>query len=639
MKMKFPDRKKLIRMFPFFLFWTIILFLVLSPKSESLSAFRVIQSAIPTEDETIKQECENNMPEIYPRPVKVEYSNIYHSLYTKKGTTLAYLVSSGDGEIRAAKVFNHQLEKMNKSPLPVVSGLNELPGTCSLAIHFRIKTESPDISGDQSYSLNTVDFSKKRVIEASASGEQGCIYAATALSQLITVHNGKTVLREAVVEDRPAYVRRIFRASHQAKPEQIPDILDWMVRYRMECLKLPTSSWWEINDELGNMFAKVNLWKKEYGGVHIMQALHIYKDKHIIISNPSDRESLKRVIKKGIDNGVDRVMIAADDIAPFKNGEGYILTSDEDKAQFANMAEAHCFLMQDLRHWLDRQGFKCELYYCPPFYTYEDTNLGEMGLYKNTPWEKDAFGPFKRDLQIIGENMPKDVFVIWTGPNVRTRKITDEDFNDWKENLAGRDPFLWDNTMYSHHPFTSTAIFTAYDNEFPEKFHLKTAGSGMYMNGNASAETERASFMTANDFLWNPADYIPKRSLEKSIALLYGCQYISKIIEFRDSELVIRRLKGEQQIKSDIETLWAAIAKVRATTGKNPFYYHQIYIRLKALRNQLICSVPTQYSSKSIQEQLSEFERKRLELLKSLEQAGLENLVQDLKTQMESVSE
>jgi hypothetical protein len=295
--------------------------------------------------------------------------------------------------------------------------------------------------------------------------------------------------------------------------------------------------------------------------------------------------------------------------------------------------------MQDLRHWLDRQGLKCELYYCPAFYTYEDTNLGEMGLYKNTPWEEDAFGPFKRDLRIIGENMPEDVFVIWTGPNVRTRKITDEDFMDWKANLAGRDPFLWDNTMYSHHPFTSTAVFTAYNNEFPENFHLKTAGRGMYINGNASAETERASFMTANDFLWNPADYLPKRSLEKSIAHLYGSQNISKIIEFRDSELAIRRLKGEKQLKSDIDTLWAAIAKVRATTGKNPFYYHQIYIRLKALRNQLRCSIPTPNSPKTIQEQLSELEQKREEFLESLEKAGLENLVRDLKTQMESVSE
>jgi hypothetical protein len=310
------------------------------------------------------------------------------------------------------------------------------------------------------------------------------------------------------------------------------------------------------------------------------------------------------------------------------------LTSEKDKAQFANMAEAHCFLMQDLRDWIDRLGFKCELYYCPPFYTYEDTNLGEMDLYKNTPWEKDAFGPFKRDLQSIGENMPKDLFVIWTGPKVRTRKISDKDIQDWKANLGGRTPFLWDNTMYSQHPFTSTALFTPYQNEFPAHFNKKTAGNGMYVNGDATLEVDRAAYMTANDFLWNPKAYIPEQSLSNTISSLYGTGAITDILSFKNAELSIRRLIGERQMKSEIDSLWSAVAIIRATTGKNPFYYMHIYIRLKALCNQLRWSISHKDPDKFIQEQITELDRERQQSLKSLELAGLDHLVNALKNGM-----
>jgi hypothetical protein len=621
----------------------VLSFIIIFVLSLTILSEKVLCNSVKKNFPVIKESTENSfqqiwhlnkVPEIFPQPVHVKYSDVYHPIYTGEGMPLLYLVASEDGEKRASAVFNRQLERMGRIPVPVVSDLKKIPRNCSLAIQFRVKKDSSGKDGGQSYQIKPVDNNKQRVIEASGSSVQGCIYSATALAQLITTRDSIAVLREAIVKDYPAYTRRIF--SFRSEVEQIPDILDWMVRYRMDCMKLQPNltPWWEVNKEFGKALSLVDQWKKKYGGVHIMHALHIYKGRHIVISNSDDRDALKKVIKAGIDNGVDRVMIAADDIAPFKNGEGYILTSEEDKAQFANMAEAHCFLMQDLRNWLDEQGAKCELYYCPAFYTYEDNNLGDMDLYKDTPWEQDAFGPFKRDLHIIGKNMPKDVFVIWTGPNVRTRKITDEDFEDWKENLDGRAPFLWDNTMYSHYPFTTTALFTSYENELPLYFHRKTAGHGMYMNGDATTEAHRAAYMTANDFLWNPAAYNPEQSIGKAIASLYGTESVSDILELRDAELAIRRLIGEKQLKSDIDTLWSAIYKVRNTISNNPSYYIRIYVRLKALRNQLKCSLPAADPNKSFQEQITELDLKRQKCLNSLKKAGLNSLVEKLKDEL-----
>jgi hypothetical protein len=572
----------------------------------------------------------SDKPEIYPAPVHVEYSDIYHPLFTRKGGPALYLIASDNMGKRAAAVFNRQLERIGQTPVPVVSGLRELPSSCKLAIVFKVDSLMDETHGGQAYALKHSAKYNKHIIEASGTGEQGCIYAATALGQLITFRDAKAVLREAAIKDFPVYKRRIF--NYNPTEVQAPDILDWMVRYRMECLNLTSTPWWEVSNNLKETLVGVDQWKKKFGGVHIMLALHIYQKKNIVISNPVDRDALKKVIEAGLEKGVDRVMIRADDSPPFKNGEGYVLTSKEDKARFANMAEAHCFLMQDLKDWLDKRGAKCELYYCPPFYTYQDNNLGDMEMHKGTPWEEEAFVPLKRDLDIIGRDMPADVFIIWTGPEVRSRKISDLDIQDWTKNLAGRAPFLWDNTMYGHHPFTNTALFTAYDNDLPANFHLKTAGNGMFINGAAYGESDRAAYMTANDFLWNGMRYLPQQSINSAVTTLYGEGAVKNILGFKDAELTLRQVIGERQFKSDVDILWNAVLKIRATTEKNPFYYMRIYTRLKALNYQLKYSVPD--TIKSFQEQVVDLDHKRRVFLQSLEQAGLDNLVDVLKDEM-----
>lgn len=74
------------------------------------------------------------------------------------------------------------------------------------------------------------------------------------------------------------------------------------------------------------------------------------------------------------------------------------------------MADAHCFLMNDLKVWLQQNSYNSELYYVPPFYTYEDMHYGDIELFKNTQWETDAYPPLYSDLNYIGTNMPEEVF-------------------------------------------------------------------------------------------------------------------------------------------------------------------------------------------------------------------------------------
>lgn len=578
--------------------------------------------------------CPTDPPEIFPTPVEVEYLDRFHPLKTKRGAVHLVLVAHGKEEERAAKIFNHQLDLMGLQSVPVVEDVSRRPPSSAVAVRLHLEKSTLIEHGEQAYSLRPINEGGMRIIEASGAAQRGLIYAATALSQLVFHKDGIPHIREAVVNDWPAYGLRIIKTD--PTPDNVGTLFDWMVRYRMSCLSIlgRKYAWWTVEKDYAELLDACERWEKEYGGVDLMLMYNIYEKKHIVIADQSHIDGLKEAIAYGLDRGTDKIMILADDTPPFQYGEGYILTDDRDKAKFNSMAEAHCFLMRDLDNWIRTRQTECELYYAPAHYTYEEMHYGDMSLYVGTPWEEDVFGPFRRDHEIIGRDLPENVFIIWCGPYVRSRRITVEDFEDWSDNFGGRAPFLWDNTIYSHHPFTTTTLFTAYDNELPENFHLMTAGNGMFVNGDAASIIGQVPSMTVNDFLWNPEAYYPDQSLRKAITHLYGQEAIEPALDFQEAELSIRRMIGEKLLWEEADSLWAVIRRTRYITEKNPFYYHLNYGRLKALRLQLKYSVPQPDTSDQLKQRIEAQMQEREAALEALQRLGLSDLVKTLQEDM-----
>jgi len=170
--------------------------------------------------------------------------------------------------------------------------------------------------------------------------------------------------------------------------------------------------------------------------------------------------------------------------------------------------------------------------------------------------------------------------------------ITNENLLEWTNNLNGIVPFLWDNTMYSHHPFSSSPMFTGWNNNFPIGFDKTTAGNGIFANGDLSSEDTKVSVITFNDYMWNPISYDPEQSINIALNNFYGEELSKKIMAFKNCELNLRKTIGERELWYDSDILWQAIRKAKKTTTKNPFYYHFNYTRMKALRLQLKNSVP-----------------------------------------------
>lgn len=577
---------------------------------------------------------ENESAEIFPVPVKVSYTNEYYDLYSINDLSNAVILAVDKNQQKAAAVLNNMLSKYNYQPLPVINEKNNKYNDCQIIIGFEKAYEELIEYGDQAYKIS-FESKKKIEVKLSGGGKRGLIYAAISLINLIVRIDDKVKIRRAEVFDYPKFKNRFFNA--ESEPNHLQEDLDWMLRYKLGSIAFHNKdySWQSAGEVLKQNLEIYKEWKDRYGGVNALLILNLYIGEHDIeITNEEHVSQLKEFIKLAYDNGVSRFMINADDSPPFNYGEGYVLTSEKDKEKFSSMAEAHCWLMNNIYDWAMGNNYEVDLMYCPGFYTYEEMHYGDMELFKNTPWEKDAYGPLNRDLKIIGEQMNRDIEIMWTGPYVCTRVLTDDDILQWKENLQGRTPFLFDNTLYAQLEFTIRSLFTAYDNEFPNNFSEKTGGNGIFLNGHWVNESYRAEAMTANAYMWEEGRYNPEVSLIHAMRKLYGSENINLLLKYRDAELKLWKLIKQRELWFAADELWQSIREIRFITEKNPFYYHQNYGRFKALRLQLKHSVPEPMDVKLFKDKCMEIDNIRENLLKEIENRSFKRLSNDLRKEM-----
>lgn len=554
----------------------------------------------------------NNSLSVQPEPKQI--INLNKSIILSIPAEILMPIKN-DQEQKAFNYLVHLFDELFNEKVNFRSEENEIQTHFKISLSKIIDTD--EIPNDQYYRIRT-NLEKNEVTIEYVS-QTGLLYGIVTLTHFFEVSENEIQINLFEVIDYPDFTRRIMIAN--PGKEGINSVLDFAIRSKIESIAIPHRqySWYKIDDEYKELFEKIGKWKNKYGAPSIMQMHNIYDEKHIEISNKDDIDRLIEVIEMGVINGANKLMILADDTPPFKFGEGYILTSGNDKQKFKHMADAHCYLLNEIKEWFEESDYVSEIYYCPPFYTYEDMHYGEMELYKDTPWEADAFDPLYRDLNYLGLNIPADVFILWTGPYVRSRNITIEEINDWTYHLKGIVPFLGDNTLYSHHPFITTPMFTAWDNNLPDDFHLRTAGNGMIINGNVNSEDSKASFITANDYMWNSKSYSPEVSLKKAMHSLYGKYIAELLLDLKEVELNLRKTIGERELWFESDNLWSLIRKIRFIHTKNPFYYHFNYTRMKALRLQLKNSVPEPTDKNIFIEKCLTLDKRRKEILEKIE--------------------
>jgi hypothetical protein len=186
--------------------------------------------------------------------------------------------------------------------------------------------------------------------------------------------------------------------------------------------------------------------------------------------------------------GVRHVAFFVDDVPE-------ALTHEADRARFSSVAEAHAYVINNLKRDLDARGLALAV--VPTTYT-------------------NSFG--SRDyIRELGRLVPKEVPLAWTGIDVVAPDITVAEARDWSTMIL-RPPFIWDN--YPVNDFARWRLFLG-----PLRGRaadLGTAVAGYVANPMNEAHASMLPLSTVADYLKNPEGYDPDSSLAHALDALYG---------------------------------------------------------------------------------------------------------------------
>ena len=406
---------------------------------------------------------------------------------------------------------------------------------------------------------------KPQVIFMTGNNPIGDYYAVTTLIQLLNKDN--FVLHSANIIDWPDFTGRSYLFSAWMNEEEMER--DVSLISEMSLLKFNKAyvgygqtrgrkDWYTPDDlyKAGVKNAGVECKKTGVTDLAIMVNPYYHFDyemhtdslneelRYIFVhSDPKSIEKLKSVYRIGLSSGAKTLMLMADDFVPHEGDyrKLYALYTPEDKKRFINLQNAQAHMVNEIYSWLENNYPGTRLEFCPPWYLNEfiDKSRGRAEQYF-------------RDLI---PQIPGDVAVIWTGPTVRSLSIDMADIFRYKK-LIGRNPMLWDNTLYARglssdyggYPAIYPGkvklcnLFEPFDVDLPENFENYNDGPHMYTNGAMTSEQYQVKYSTVADYQWNTSGYDPDFSLWKTLLSRYGKETAKNILKFNDVYYSLKRV-------------------------------------------------------------------------------------------------
>jgi hypothetical protein len=162
-----------------------------------------------------------------------------------------------------------------------------------------------------------------------------------------------------------------------------------------------------------------------------------------------------------------------------------------------------------------------QMTFCPTWYA----GTGDSGIETNTTVLGAKVGPNKSLIdgvtpgihytKTLAKQLHSDVYMYWTGPDVESLTISAEQARSYKA-LCGHRILLWDNYPVNDQlPTLNLGPLTG------RAADLHSEVSGYISNPMAyQDEANRIPLLTIADYLWNPRQYDPMRSIGQSIAHL-----------------------------------------------------------------------------------------------------------------------
>lgn len=168
--------------------------------------------------------------------------------------------------------------------------------------------------------------------------------------------------------------------------------------------------------------------------------------------------------------------------------------SSEDLGKFSSFADAQIYLVKKFYQYLKKTNAQSQLIFCPTEY---------WGV-KTSPY-----------LEKIGEELPEDILIFWTGPQVCSPHIKLSQAEKVAK-IIKRKPLIWDN--YPVNDYKTNRLFLGPVNQRDK--YLYQSVSGFLSNPMNQAEASKIPLITIADYLQNPQDYNPKKSWKEAILKL-----------------------------------------------------------------------------------------------------------------------
>ncbi len=394
----------------------------------------------------------------------------------------------------------------------------------------------------QGYIISDTVISDKQVIILASADDEGLYYAATTIVRLLDSRT--EIYSHCDLIDFPEYIGRGFQLSpwdSNRTAEKDLELLDFLTFWRFNKAYLPyyqnenAKYWYRTNPSLQHGTSLIADYVKEKAtlqfGVMFNPYSHFEYEMYapdipdslrtVWLHNEQGMEMIKTLLKPAFDQGASFLMLLADDFVPHREdfSKLYDLWDEEDIRRHLNLQTAQAFMVNTLYAWLQTNYGNIRFEFCPPWYLNEfiDKSRGRAEAY------------FK-DLKLM---IPADVQIIWTGNTVRSLSFDKADIKRYAD-LCGRDPMLWDNSLYAR---SLEGIYGGYPSMYPGKIKLcnlfepwdvilpddyAASSPHFYSNGCPNTEIFKIKYATLADYQWNPSAYDPDRSLWKVLLVMFG---------------------------------------------------------------------------------------------------------------------
>lgn len=223
-------------------------------------------------------------------------------------------------------------------------------------------------------------------------------------------------------------------------------------------------------------------------------------------ADPAELDALWEKLEVFIGLGVESFGLFLDDIPPS-------LVHAEDRARYGGLVEAQGDFLNRLHDRLRAHDPALRLTVCPTAYC------------------GDPDQPY---LRALGEALPPEIEILWTGPSVCSHRLTVEHLGAVARALR-RPPLVWDNYPVNDGGMEGELHIGPYEGREPG---LPEVCRGILANGMTQPEAGKLPLATIGAYLRDPEGYDPDAAWRAAAGELVGEELIEPLAVFAESNTV-----------------------------------------------------------------------------------------------------